>query len=114
MKKLTILLPDKTTIGDLSGLMDVALEFKMENIPEAGKKRSQTPHTKHVDRALTTIQCVLEHYTPEGTFTKDVVSNWLEARGFAPTSSGPAITSLRRSGNLIDAGPGRYRWLKGA
>lgn len=113
MKKITILVPDKTSIGDLSALMDVALEFKMENVPEAKRRSAMTPHTKHVDRSMTTINCVLGHYTPEGVFTKELVAKWLMEKSFAPTSSGPAITSLRRSGNLVDVGPGKYKWLKG-
>lgn len=112
MKKITLVVPDGTSIGDLSEIMSLAVEFKMETVPNPDKPRRQS-YTKHVDKGLSTVDCVLAHYTPEGTFTKELVGKWLEEKSFSSTSAGPAITTLRRAGNLLDVGPGRYKWLKG-
>lgn len=114
MKKLTILLPDTHAIGDLSEVLAIAIEFKMETLPDPPKRGPVTPHTKHVERGLSTKECVLAHYTPEGVFTKELTAKWLKEKGFAATSASPVITELRRKGHLTDIGPGKYRWIKGA
>ena len=114
MKKITLIVPDGTNIGDLSELMGIAIEFRMETIPDP-EKISRRIHAgpKHREEDMSTSDCVLTHYTAEGTFTKQLVGKWLEERGFAKTSASPAITILRRSGHLVDIGPGKYKWLKG-
>lgn len=112
MKKITLVVPDGTSIGDLSELMSIALEFKMETVTDPNKVR-RVSFNKHVDKELSTQDCILAHYTPEGTFTKQLVGKWLEEKGFKITSASPAITNLRRNGNLVDIGPGKYKWLKG-
>lgn len=114
MKKITLVVPDGTSIGDLSELMGIAIEFKMETIPNPDQPRRTQPFTKHVDReGLSTRDCVLAHYTPEGTFTKNLVGKWLAEKGFSANSASPCITDLRRNGHLVDVGPGKYKWLKG-
>lgn len=112
MKKITLIVPDGTSIGDLSELMSVAIEFKMETVPDPAKAPRQT-YTKHLDKSLSTRDCVMAHYMAEGTFTKDLVGKWLQEKGFAATSASPVITDLRRNGNLVDIGPGKYKWLRG-
>lgn len=113
MKKLTILLPDDVPI-EFSDILNVAIEFKMENIPDPAKPKRIGSHHKHVDRGMSTTDCILAHYTPSGVFTKDLVMRWMEEKGFARTSAGPALTILRRKEHIEDLNHGRYRWLKGA
>lgn len=114
MKKITILVPDETNIGDLSDLMAVAIEFKMETVPNsAPTKRSWTPHAKHHQPGKTIVGMIQEHYTPSGHFTKQLVEKWITAHGYAKTSASPAISELRANGYVEEISPQTYKWLKG-
>lgn len=112
MKKLTILLPDNIQLGDLTNILAIAIEFKMETVPDLHS--TIKTHRKHVNRRQTTDQLVLTHFTPEGMFTKSNVEDWLEKASYARTSASPSISQLKQKGFIKEISPQKYKWLKGA
>lgn len=113
MRKLTILFPDEHPIGDLSDILAVAIDFRMETVPNLEPlKRTQKPHVKHHDPETSTVKVLLSHYTPDGIFTKDLASKWLTEKGYAATSASPALSTLRKDEFIVDVAPKRYKWVK--
>lgn len=112
MRKFTFMLPDKVSIGDLSELLTLAVEFKMEIVPDPDSPKLHRKH--HVNRRQTTDQLVLTHYTPEGMFTKSNAQDWLEKASYSRTSASPVLSQLKQKGFIKEISPQKYKWLKGA
>lgn len=111
MKKITATFPDDAVID--FNIFVGALELRVETIDNPQNKNEKTgAYVKHRDPNMTTSECIIKHYTPEGIFQRYTAQQWLRAAGFAESSISPALGVLRKAGLIRDLGGNKHQWIK--
>lgn len=107
MKKVTAIVPDD---ADLSGLINIAVSLTLEKI---GEEAVVKPARKAFrSRDGNTQTAIMDHYTPDGKFTRGLAEVWLKEKGFAETSASPALSALKKSGHIRVIASQKYIFVK--
>ena len=106
MKKLTAIYADDAVL-DLSKLMSIASEFKVETITNG-----KAPRKVHRDPNMSVAECLMAHYTPTGKFSLGVAEIWVKQKGFAANSASASLTSLVANGYVTRQGRASFCFLK--
>ncbi len=111
VKKLIAVYDEKYT-PDLSGLMAVAVEFKLESIrhdPSVEHKR-----VFRQGKGKTAKSELMTHYTPSGTFSFDQAQKWLTGVGYAKNTVYTALKITTKEGCIRNIGGSKYQFVKTA
>lgn len=107
MKKLIAMIPDDMLIP--SEFIAQCVEFKIETVSQTGK----SPRSRRVVPGKTCTKVILEHFTPQGMFTRSIAQGWLTQHGYAETSVNSALHQLTKDGCVRKISHDRYQFLNG-
>lgn len=99
MKKITIMMDDGADLTQLMAACSQARDFRMETVAEA-VVAAKPKITRHVKTGQSVEMAVMEHFTPQGTFTAEDADRWAAAKGYKHGSGGAACAQLVKKGFL--------------
>jgi|GEM_PF-6718895 len=108
MKKITAIFADDAPV-DIGALALNSVEFILETLPNEPElpKRS---YKRDAERPRPVV--IMEHFSPEATFTQTQAANWLQAAGYAQQGVSSALQQLKVSGNVRSLGAARWQFVK--
>lgn len=109
MKKITATFPDSVELD--FNFLAKAIDLKMETIEDTAPDKAKVG-VKHRDPNMTTSECLIKHYTPEGIFQRYTAQQWLRTAGFAESSISATTSVLKKAGLIRDLGGSKYQWIK--
>lgn len=105
MKRLTITLPDDFDPGLLTPILAVATDILLETSDEAPKPGQRIYRPGNGKTALSTI---MDHFTPDGVFTRETAQQWLATAGYAKAAT--PVYALVKRGRLRNLGAGKFQF----
>lgn len=110
MKKITATVPDNLDGTILANLLAVATEFRIETLNGGAAEEPKTKRNTVYGKTATSV--IMDHYTPDGVFNKHVSDGWLQAVGYASSTSHTSLSRLVKSGHVRALGSGRFQFVK--
>lgn len=111
MKKRLTAVFDGETMPDLTALLQVALEFKIDTIDD-GTAPAPVRLVHRAGGGRIASNVIMDHYTPQGEFRRDTAIAWLVAAKYNKNTISTALLPLLKNGNVRDLGGGRYQFLQ--
>jgi len=107
MKRIIAVYPNDAT-PDLTSLMACATEFRIETTHDNGVVKKPR---KRGAKGSTTLTSVMNHFTPQGIFTRLNAESWVKADNYAGSSAGPALSALCKQGKVRNLGALKYQFV---
>jgi hypothetical protein len=108
-KKLTAIF-DGNKMPDLTALLQVALEFRIDTLDEPSAAPARTMHRPGGGR--TASDAIMDHFTPSGTFYRSHAIGWLTSAKYNKNTISTALIPLIQGGYVRELGDQRYQFVK--